>query len=193
MNRRTMKVIVLSIFILLTTRASFSEVISYNESEHKFIGGTITKIRSIKDKLNKDHDSIRLLCTKYEENKCTTFRIVRLHNAELEFINSENLELVRADSLKILKKRFPLQANVLFRFSARAIQGAGLPGGILLTFPIDIGFLPLSVPLAFIKRGNLKRAFNKLFDLESKPNKKLGRYNYFELYEHLDNIYSNYP
>ena len=188
-----MKVLILAVLIILTATESFSQTIAYDVNEHEFIGGTISKFRSIKDKLNKDHDSIRLLCTGPNEEKCIKFRIVRLHNNELEFINSEDLELSRADKLKTLKKKFALQANVIFRFSARSMQGDGLPGEILLTFPLDIGFLPLSVPLAFIKRGNLKRAFNKLFDLENMPNKKLGRFNYFELYEQLGNIYSNYP
>lgn len=147
----------------------------YEFSEAPFIGGVIQH--------SQEDQSIRLVCTEFENDDCISFQIVKSINGQLSLANYHSFSIKEAAELNITHPKVDLQGNWILPTTA-VTSACGVPLLLPLTLPIDIVLMPFTLPVAFAKKYHAQEAFKSLFNLREIEAKKVREYN-FQILEEI--------
>ena len=175
----------LMIIILSFSLSTFAEsdeagnnVVSFNLDDAPFVGGEI--------KLNNKRyqKSIRLVCVEYLNHNCNKVKIVKFNQGKVLLLNDNVLNVTSTQEIKNKFDKIELIGNVILPTTSTVGGSYCVLIFFPLTLTVDIGLLPVTVPLAFAKKLHAHNALNGLFDLSKKKVTAVRGYN-FELLEEL--------
>ena len=149
--------------------------------EAPLIGGVILN--------KKTGASVKLACVENYFEACRVFQIIKETNAGRFQVNNQSYELEDLASLKSFKGKVSIQGEWILPLTS-ATMSCAVPLFLPITLPLDVLLLPVTGPIALIKRSHARQAIETLFNFKETKTIKVEKHNFEiieEIFEALEN------